>query len=113
MVEGVVAKYAVSIGWNLDSGDSAGATYTGAQIAQNVETLIGTAPGKGTNWGIVLMHGTYPWTHDALPLLYGKTGYLATHGFKLATIEDAVCWKFGKHSWELVQQVSGQARAPN
>jgi peptidoglycan/xylan/chitin deacetylase (PgdA/CDA1 family) len=113
VVEPVVAKYAVEVGWNLDSGDSSGATYTGQQIATNVENLIGSAPGKGTNWGILLQHGTNPWTHDSLPLLFGPKGYLATHGFKLATVEDVICWKFGKHSWEIVQQISGQARNPN
>ena len=77
-----------------------------------METLVGTGPGKAS-WGILLQHGTYPWTHDALPLLYGPSGYLATHGFKLATIEDAICWKFGKHSWEIVQELTGQPRAPN
>jgi hypothetical protein len=28
---------------------------------------------------------------------------------KLATIEDAFCWKYGKHSWELV----GNGTMPN
>jgi hypothetical protein len=36
------------------------------------------------------------------------------HGFKLATVEDAICWKYGKHSWEIVQQLNaGSMRAPN
>jgi peptidoglycan/xylan/chitin deacetylase (PgdA/CDA1 family) len=112
MVEGVVAQYAVGVGWNMDSGDSAGAT-TGMVIATNVETLIGNAPGAGA-WGIVLMHGTNPWTHDAIPLLYDpQNGYLAMHGFKTATVEDAICWKYGKHSWEIVTQISGNARSSN
>ena len=113
VVEPVVAQYAVAVGWNLDSGDSANGTFTGQQIAQNVENLVGTGPGKGTNWGILLQHGTYPWTHDALPLLYGPNGYFAQHGFKLATVEDVICWKFGKHSWEIVQDLTKQPRQPN
>jgi peptidoglycan/xylan/chitin deacetylase (PgdA/CDA1 family) len=112
IVQPVVAKYAVEVGWNLDCGDSLGAS-TGQQIATTVQNLIGTAPGQGTNWGIVLQHGTYPWTHDALPILYGPNGYLATHGFKLATVEDAICWKFGMHSWDIVAKLNGTARSPN
>ena len=54
-----------------------------------------------------------PWTHDALPILFGPSGYLAQHGFKLGTVEDAICWKYGKHSWEIVQQLTGQMRGPN
>ncbi len=113
LVDSVVAQFAVQVGWNIDSGDSAGGTYTGQEIATNVETAIGTAPGKGGKWGIVLMHGTYPWTHDAIPLLFGPSGYLAQHGFKTATVEDAICWKYGKHSWEIVQELSGQSRSAN
>jgi peptidoglycan/xylan/chitin deacetylase (PgdA/CDA1 family) len=118
MAQTVVAKYAVQVGWNLDSGDSTcdsttAPCFTGQQIANNVTTVIGDKPGNGQRWGILLMHGTYPWTHDALPILFGPNGYLAQHGFKLATVEDAICWKYGKHSWEIVQQVTGQARAAN
>jgi hypothetical protein len=33
---------------------------------------------------------------------------------RLGTVEDAICWKFGKHSWEIVQQLNpGQTRQPN
>jgi peptidoglycan/xylan/chitin deacetylase (PgdA/CDA1 family) len=119
-VSAVVAKYAVWVGWNIDSGDSlyngtSCATTpcpTGAQIAGNVETLLGSAPGQG-RWGIVLMHSTFPWTRDALPLLLGTGGYLATHGFRVGTVEDAICWKYGMHSWQVVQAASGQSRGPN
>jgi peptidoglycan/xylan/chitin deacetylase (PgdA/CDA1 family) len=118
MAQAVVAKYAVQVGWNLDSGDSScnsmtSPCFTGQQIADNVTQLIGDRPGNGQRWGILLMHGTYPWTHDALPILFGSKGYLAKHGFKLGTVEDAICWKYGKHSWEIVQQVTGQTRAAN
>jgi hypothetical protein len=117
MAQMVVAKYAVQVGWNMDSGDSdcnstTAPCYTGMTIASNVQQLVGTGPG-GPHWGIVLMHGTYPWTHDALPMLFGPSGYLAQHGFKTATVEDAICWKYGKHSWEIVQQLNNQPRMPN
>jgi peptidoglycan/xylan/chitin deacetylase (PgdA/CDA1 family) len=118
MAQSVVAKYAVQVGWNLDSGDSTcnsttAPCFTGQQIANNVTQLIGDKPGAGQRWGILLMHGTFPWTRDALPILFGPTGYLKQHGFKLGTVEDAICWKYGKHSWEIVQQLSGQTRGPN
>jgi peptidoglycan/xylan/chitin deacetylase (PgdA/CDA1 family) len=113
MVEGVVAQFAVGIGWNFDSGDSSGATYTGASLATQVEGYVGNAPGDGY-WGIILQHGVYQWTHDAIPILYDpKTGYFPTHGFRIGTVEDAICWKYGMHSWEIVQQLTGQQRAPN
>jgi peptidoglycan/xylan/chitin deacetylase (PgdA/CDA1 family) len=118
MAQQVVAKYAVQVGWNLDSGDSTcnsttAPCFTGQQIADNVIQLIGDKPGSGQRWGILLMHGTFPWTHDALPILFGPSGYLTQHGFKLGTVEDAICWKYGKHSWEIVQQLTGQMRGPN
>ena len=118
MAQTLVAKYAVQVGWNLDSGDSTcnsttAPCFTGQQIANNVIQLIGDKPGNGQRWGILLMHGTFPWTRDALPILFGPSGYLTQHGFKLGTVEDAICWKYGKHSWEIVQQVSGQMRGPN
>ena len=118
MVAPVVAKYGVEVDWNLDSGDSTcesttAPCFTGQDIARNVEQLVGAAPGQGQRWGILLMHGVFPWTRDAVPLLFGPNGYLTKHGFKLATVEDAICWKYGKHSWEIVQKISGQARSPN
>jgi peptidoglycan/xylan/chitin deacetylase (PgdA/CDA1 family) len=118
MAQQLVAKYAVQVGWNLDSGDSTcnsttAPCFTGQQIADNVTALIGDKPGAGQRYGILLMHGTFPWTRDALPILFGPNGYLAKHGFRLGTVEDAICWKYGKHSWEIVQQVSGQMRGPN
>ena len=105
------ARYAVHVGWQMDSADSScdDCKFTGAQIAKNVETLVGNAPGAG-QWGLVLMHGTYPWTYDAVKLLLDPvSGYFKTHNFKIGTVEDAICWKYGKHSWELV----GQGRTAN
>lgn len=124
-VPGAVSPFAVSIGWNLDSDDSnhddgtnctdsdgnPAACPTGATTAGVVEKLIKT-PGKGA-YGIVLMHGLFSWTYDALPLLFDPTtGYLAKNKFRVGTVEDAICWKYGKHSWEIVAS-KGQARNPN
>jgi peptidoglycan/xylan/chitin deacetylase (PgdA/CDA1 family) len=118
MAQALVAQYAVQVGWNLDSGDSTCNSttvpcFTGQQIAKNVIQQIGSGPGQGQRWGIVLMHGTFPWTHDALGILFGANGYLAKHGFKVGTVEDAICWKYGKHSWQIVQQLTGKPHGPN
>jgi peptidoglycan/xylan/chitin deacetylase (PgdA/CDA1 family) len=116
VVKPIVARHAVHIGWQIDSLDSLcdNCRYTGQKIADTVIQQIGTGPGKGQNWGIVLMHGTYPWSYEAAKILFDpKTGYLATHGFKLATVEDVICWKYGKHSWEIIAQKTGSARGPN
>jgi peptidoglycan/xylan/chitin deacetylase (PgdA/CDA1 family) len=108
----LVAKYAVHVGWNLDSGDSTcesttAPCFTGQQIADNVTQLIGTAPGQGQRWGVVLMHGTFPWTHDAAKILFDPTnGYMKKHNFRVGTVEDAICWRYGKHSWEIVKQLN-------
>jgi peptidoglycan/xylan/chitin deacetylase (PgdA/CDA1 family) len=117
MAQTLVAKYAVQVGWNLDSGDSTcdsttAPCFTGQQIANNVTQLIGT-PGTGQRWGILLMHGTYPWTHDALPILFGTNGYLSKNHFRVGTVEDAICWKYGKHSWDIVAQLNNTTRQSN
>ena len=120
-----VSPYAVSVGWNLDSDDSnhddgtnctdadgnKAACPTGASIAATVEKLIKT-PGKGA-YGIVLMHGLFGWTHDAIQLLFDPTnGYMVKNKFRIGTVEDAICWKYGKHSWDIVAS-KGSARSPN
>ncbi len=47
----------------------------------------------------MLAHGVNQQTHDMLPMLIP---YLQQNGFVLATVEDVVCWMFGKHSWEVI-----------
>jgi peptidoglycan/xylan/chitin deacetylase (PgdA/CDA1 family) len=120
-VSAVVAKHAVWVGFNIDSLDANVSSTncatspcpTGQQVANTIESAIGAGPGQGGRWGIVVMHSTYPWTRDALPLLLGSTGYLATHHFRLGTVEDAICWKYGMHSWQIVQQLNGQPFGAN
>jgi peptidoglycan/xylan/chitin deacetylase (PgdA/CDA1 family) len=121
-VGAAVATFAVSVGWNIDSTDSlyddgtnctalngnspVATCPTGQDIARAVEALIGT-PGTGARYGIVLMHGIFGWTHDALPLLFDPvTGYLAQNKFRVGTVEDAICWKYGMHSWEVVNALN-------
>jgi peptidoglycan/xylan/chitin deacetylase (PgdA/CDA1 family) len=128
LVQQTIAKHAVLIGENIDSTDSLfddgtncinptsgarGPCPTGQDIANVVQRLIGT-PGTGSSWGIVGLHGLFKWTRDAIPLLFDpRTGYLARNKFRVGTVEDAVCWKYGKHSWEIVQSLTGQPRGPN
>ena len=61
------------------------------------------------------MHGTYPWSLGEIKILLDPdaAGSLQKRGFHLGTVEDAICWKYGKHSWEIMQQVTGQPHGPN
>jgi hypothetical protein len=107
------AKYAVVVGWDIDDGDSNWDPTQGVPppdattIFNNVNTAITSG-----SYGIVLMHAVFGWTTGALPMLYGPSGTIPTS--KLATVEDAICWKYGKHSWELIQQINaGTTYQPN
>jgi len=102
LVEGIVAKDAVHIAWNFDSGDTDGIT-DGTALFNNVTMQIKT-PGQGS-WGIMLAHGVNQQTHDMLPMLLP---YLQQNGFVLGRVEDVVCWMFGKHSWDIIP-----GRVPN
>jgi len=45
------------------------------------------------------------------------TGYLAKNKYRIGTVEDAICWKYGMHSRDVVNALnkySGpDARTPN
>jgi peptidoglycan/xylan/chitin deacetylase (PgdA/CDA1 family) len=97
LVEPTVAQYAVEVNWNFDSQDSNGTMWDGTSLFHNIASIIQT-PGKGW-WGIMLAHAVYPWTTEMLPKL---VLYLRQNGFQLATVEDVICWRFGKHSWEII-----------
>jgi hypothetical protein len=118
IVAPVVAKYAVEVDWNLMMGDAdcndlATCTYTPDLMVTNVLNAVGAGPGKGS-WGILLMHTTYKWTYGAIQKLFGPNGELAKRGFKTATVEDAICWKYGMHSWDIVNKLnSGAGRTKN
>jgi hypothetical protein len=107
-----VAKYAVHVGWQMDSTDSLcdNCKYTGQQIAGAVEKAV-----NGGKRGIILMHGTYPWSFQAAKLLFDPaTGYARSKNLRLGTVEDAICWKYGRHSWDIVSALNaGQTRQPN
>jgi hypothetical protein len=135
-VEPVVAKYAVFVGWNFETHDAdnqpcscidetAGQACstdtqnynTVASVVNQVMTQIGSAPGKGTAWGVVLLHGVLPWTAAAIRELFGPNGQVTKAGFRTGTVEDAICWKYGMHSWDIVNKINSytgaSARGPN
>lgn len=91
--------------------DNVTADYT------NFVNAIGTGPGKGTSWGVALMHATVPWTAGTIRKLFGPGGYMLTTTYRIGTVEDAICWKYGMHSWDIVNKVNGytgaDARGPN
>jgi peptidoglycan/xylan/chitin deacetylase (PgdA/CDA1 family) len=108
----VVAKYAVEVDWNFDSDDSLHPWPSGGQSLY--DHVINDKLKKGA-FGIVLMHGTLTWTRDMLPMLLT---YLKNNGYQFATVEDVICWKFGMHSWEIVNKTNNytgtpQERKPN
>jgi peptidoglycan/xylan/chitin deacetylase (PgdA/CDA1 family) len=105
LVAPVVSKYGVEVDWNFDSLDATGRDPL-LVIMANL-----TGPGRGNSYGIILMHGVLQQTEDSLQ---GVINYLRASGYKLATVEDYICWEYGKHSWEIVNQVNpGAGRVPN
>jgi peptidoglycan/xylan/chitin deacetylase (PgdA/CDA1 family) len=135
LVEADVAKFAVWVGWNFETHDADDdpcscvnepsqtcstdtAAYNNTQsVVNQVTSQIGSGPGKGSTWGLMLSHGTLPWTAAALPMLFGPNGKVPKAGFRIGTVEDAICWKYGMHSWDIVNQVNqysgANARGPN
>jgi hypothetical protein len=116
-IQGVVAKYAIHVGWAMEStdadhdqdGQSLGASF----FINKVTAAIGSGPGGGS-YGVILMHGTYPWSlGEVKGLLDPNTGEFKKRGFRVGTVEDAVCWKYGKHSWEIIQQINNSPRTAN
>ncbi len=123
-VEPIVAKYGVYVGWNFQTHDAdnspcscidetAGQACstdtenynTVTSVVSQVMTQIAT-PGKGTAWGVVLLHGVLPWTAGAVRQLFGPTGLVTKAGFRTGTVEDAICWKYGMHSWDIVNKIN-------
>lgn len=95
----IVAKHHdVNIGWNFDSGDSDGITDPTA-LYNSVVMQIQTPGAAGASWGIMLAHAVLPQTVTALPMILD---YLQNQNFKIAQVEDAVCWAFGKPSAQLL-----------
>jgi peptidoglycan/xylan/chitin deacetylase (PgdA/CDA1 family) len=94
----VAAHHDVNIGWNFDSGDSDGISDPTA-LYNNVVMQIQTPGASGAYWGVMLAHAVLAQTVQALPNILD---YLQAHNFKIAQVEDAVCWKYGMHSNQLL-----------
>ena len=97
LVYPVVAKHGVAINWNFDTQDTT--TTDGNVVFTNFKNLVKTPGASGASWGIFLMHTVHQQDLDALPLILD---YIQQNHFKLARVEDVLCWKFGKHSKDLV-----------
>jgi peptidoglycan/xylan/chitin deacetylase (PgdA/CDA1 family) len=110
-----IAKYAVALGENIDPGDWALTNPTGTDVANALIALIKTPSDSSHSWGVIGLHVWVAGTTDALPILFDPvTGYVGTKGFRLGTIEDVICWKYGMHSWDIVNQLNpGAGRGPN
>jgi len=89
------------------------AKVTGVQIATR-RASDRQRPGAG-QWGIVLSTRPTP-DYDAgdAEVPWTRRRYLKMHNFRVGTVEDAVCWKLRKHSWELAAafQDRGQEARP-
>jgi peptidoglycan/xylan/chitin deacetylase (PgdA/CDA1 family) len=110
-----IEKYGVALGENIDPGDWALTNPTGAEVANALTAIIKTPTDSSHSWGVVGFHVFVQGTTDALPLLFDPVnGYIVKNGFRLGSIEDVVCWKFGMHSWDIINQLNpGAGRGPN
>jgi peptidoglycan/xylan/chitin deacetylase (PgdA/CDA1 family) len=91
-VSSVVARHGVHIGWAIDAFDYA--CPDAACVTRNVMQRVDAG-----EYGIVLMHGVYAATVEALPNLIDT---LRRRGFVFGTVEDAVEARYGASSRELV-----------
>jgi peptidoglycan/xylan/chitin deacetylase (PgdA/CDA1 family) len=111
----VIAKYGVALGENIDPGDWALTNPMGVDVANALISLIKTPSDSSHSWGVIGFHVFVQGTTDALPILFDPAnGYIVKNGFRLGSIEDVVCWKYGMHSWDIVNQLNpGAGRGPN
>jgi peptidoglycan/xylan/chitin deacetylase (PgdA/CDA1 family) len=117
-IKNVASKFAIHVGWAMDSQDSNhdedGNQLGAAFFAQQVNAELGGGPGKGKH-GLILMHGTYPWSLGEIKILLDPANpkSFQAQKFRLGTVEDAVCWKYGKHSWEIIESLTKAPHGPN
>jgi peptidoglycan/xylan/chitin deacetylase (PgdA/CDA1 family) len=100
-----VSRYAVHVGWNVETDDW---RCTTGQPGENADCVYGnftravkTIGAPGAQWGIVLMHCVNPQTVAALPRILD---YVEANHFKLVSVEDVVQMRFGKRSAALVER---------
>jgi peptidoglycan-N-acetylglucosamine deacetylase len=103
MVSAVVSRYAVHVGWNVETDDwkcTTGTAQANADcVYEHFTTAVKTVGTPGADWGVVLMHCVNPQTAAALPRILD---YINAKHFKLVSVEDVVRMRFGKSSAELV-----------
>jgi peptidoglycan/xylan/chitin deacetylase (PgdA/CDA1 family) len=83
--DAIIARHAVNVGWNFDSGDSDGITDPTA-LFNNIVQQIQTPGAPGASWGVMLMHAVLAQTVQALPVVLD---YLQSKGFKAAAAAPA------------------------
>jgi peptidoglycan/xylan/chitin deacetylase (PgdA/CDA1 family) len=110
-----IAKFGVALGENIDPGDWALTNPTGTDVANALIKLIKTPADSSHAWGVIGFHVFVHGTTDALPILFDPaSGYIVKNGFRLGSIEDVICWKYGMHSWDIVNQLNaGAGRGPD
>jgi peptidoglycan/xylan/chitin deacetylase (PgdA/CDA1 family) len=97
----IVGKYAVHVGWAIDTVDWSCTTGTAAQNRQCViDSFTNAVKTVGTgDYGVVLMHSVQPQTAAAIGAIID---YCVSHNFVFKTAEEVVVAKFGKSSNEII-----------
>jgi peptidoglycan/xylan/chitin deacetylase (PgdA/CDA1 family)/uncharacterized protein involved in high-affinity Fe2+ transport len=98
LVSPIVAKYAVEIGWAIDTFDYTCVSGTMEQRKQCVVSGFTSRAGSG-DYGVVLMHSIHPQTAAAIGDIID---YCNTHGLVLRRVEDFVGAKFDQVSKSLI-----------
>ncbi|RYG88057.1 hypothetical protein EON77_01215 [bacterium] len=107
-VAAVVRRYAVHVGWNIDSNDWRCTQPDNASQARCVHANIVGELDKGA-YGILLMHSVGTSTVAALPAILDTLG---ERNFKFKTVEDAVRGAFGGKSSRQIMADEAGAEEP-
>jgi len=109
-VEGVIAKHAVHVAWNMDDYDYAlgctGPAGGDPSTSCDDKTACGLMQIQsqlGGGNGVILMHSVQKQEVNSLPL---TIKYLKDNGYKFWTVEQVICAKYGKYSAELIDGAS-------
>ena len=107
----IVGKYAVHIGWAMDTLDynctSGTATQNRDCVINSFKNLVKT-PGTG-DYGVVLMHSVQPQTAAAIGSIID---YAKSNNFVFKQVEDFVQARFGKSSHDIIYPPTGCTQSP-
>lgn len=106
-IASIVARYAVHVGWAVDTFDYNCPQGDGGCVYNSFVSKVGR-PGNGA-YGSILMHAVHSQTVNALPAIID---YIRNNGFRLVTTEDLVRAKYGRPSWEIVGGGGGGTTPP-